>query len=377
MKNLAYKLYALSFNLCAHLPLQKKKVALLSPHMASFTDSLGDMEKEMQTRGYRIVRISGADIKPKKRSVSALCRMVRFFTKGAYDLATAGIVYLNDNFMPMADLHFHKKATVVQLWHAEGAFKRFGLDIGGLSEDVVERVKKGNARLDAVVCSSKGVVPVYASAFGVPEEKVFPLGSPRADRYIQSANSAHATQMRRALFGDTDKKIILYAPTFRDDPAENARLLDTFDFAAFEKRFGERYRLILRLHPQFGRNTRVPQGVEDYTGYPSANDLIAACDMVITDYSSICLDFALVDKPCVFYAFDLSRYCGERDFYFEYKNYVPGAVAETFEALMDALETAEADRDALHRFAVFNFDTPDGRSAERIADLAIRTANSK
>lgn len=377
MKNLAYKLYALSFNLCAHLPLQKKKVALLSPHMASFTDSLGDMEKEMQTRGYRIVRISGADIKPKKRSVSALCRMVRFFTKGAYDLATAGIVYLNDNFMPMADLRFRKKATVVQLWHAEGAFKRFGLDIGGLSEDVVERVKKGNARLDAVVCSSKGVVPVYASAFGVPEEKVFPLGSPRADRYIQSANSAHATQMRRALFGDSDKKIILYAPTFRDDPAENARLLDTFDFAAFEKRFGERYRLILRLHPQFGRNTRVPQGVEDYTGYPNANDLIAACDMVITDYSSICLDFALVDKPCVFYAFDLSRYCGERDFYFEYKKYVPGAVAETFEALMDALETAEADRDALHRFAVFNFDTPDGKSAERIADLAIRTANSK
>lgn len=377
MKNLAYKLYALSFNLCAHLPLQKKKVALLSPHMASFTDSLGDMEKEMQTRGYRTVRISGADIKPKKRSVSALCRMVRFFTKGAYDLATSGIVYLNDNFMPMADLRFHKKAVVVQLWHAEGAFKRFGLDIGGLAEDVVERVKKANARLDAVVCSSKGVVPVYASAFGVPEEKVYPLGSPRADRYIQSANSAHAVEMRRTLFGDTDKKIILYAPTFRDDPAENERLLDTFDFAAFEKRFGAQYRLILRLHPQFGRNTRVPQGVEDYTSYPSANDLIAACDMVITDYSSICLDFALVDKPCLFYAFDLSRYCGERDFYFEYKKYVPGAVAETFEALMAALETAEADRDALHRFAVFNFDTPDGKSAERIADLAIWTANSK
>ncbi len=373
MKHLAYKLFACAFNVCALLP-TRARVALLSPHMASFTDSLGEMEREMRARGFSVVRVSGADIRPKQKNAAAVLRMLRFFTKGAYDLASASMVFLNDNFMPLADLHVKKNAVWTQLWHAEGAFKRFGLDIADLQPDVRQRVEHGNEKLRYVICSSESVAPVYASAFGVPQEKVLPLGSPRADRYIEKSRRTDMRAVRANLFGGTDKKIALYAPTFRDDPAENRALLEHFDFGKFDRELGDTHKLVLRLHPQF-HDVPVPDGVTDMTDYPDAGDLIAACDLLITDYSSLCLDFALVGKPSVFYAFDLERYAAGRSFYFDYKTSVPGAVAQTFDELIAAVKNAEADGDAMRRFSVFHFGTPDGKAASRIADAVIRAAN--
>ena len=373
MKHLAYKLFACAFNVCACLP-QRRRVALLSPHMASFTDSLGEMEAEMRARGFSVVRVSGADIRPKQKNAAAVARMLRFFTKGAYDLATASMVFLNDNFMPLADLHVRKDAVWTQLWHAEGAFKRFGLDIADLPQDVRERVIRGNAKLRFVACSSEAVVPIYASAFGVPPEKVLPLGSPRADRYIEKNSRTDSRALREKLFGKTDQKIVLYAPTFRDDPAENRALLRHFDFDRFRNELGDTHKLVLRLHPQF-HDVPVPDGVTDMTAYPDAGDLIAASDLLITDYSSLCLDFALVGKPSVFYAFDLASYAAGRSFYRDYTENVPGAVAQTFDELIAAVRTADADADAMRRFCAFHFGSPDGKAASRIADAVIRAAN--
>ena len=369
MNNFAYRLFALSFRFFALFPL-RERAALLSPHMADFTDSLGEMEKELQKRGMKTVRVSGRDIKPDRLTVGAPCRMLRFFTLGACRLAMSSVVFLNDNFMPLADLALRKNAKWVQLWHAEGAFKRFGLDIASLPDDVRARVKHGNAKLHAVICSSSSVVPVYASAFGVPQEKVLPLGSPRADAYIRAAKDADSAAFRQKYFGGAKKKVVLYAPTFRDDPAENKQLLTHFDFDAFQRELGGDYLLVLRLHPQF-HDVPVPDGVCNMTGFPDAGGLFAACDLLVTDYSSVCMDFALLGKPCVFYAFDLDKYADDRSFYKDYKTYVPGAVAETFPQLIAAIRAADTHRDVSDRFIRFNFDAQDGRSAERIAEAVL------
>ena len=90
--------------------------------------------------------------------------------------------------MPMASLNFSKDAVITQLWHAEGAFKKFGLS-APLDSDVREREKKGASKLTYVICSSENVKLVYAEAFGVDESKILPLGTPRIDSLLAEKDS--------------------------------------------------------------------------------------------------------------------------------------------------------------------------------------------
>ena len=97
------------------------------------------------------------------------------------------------------------------------------------------------------------------------------------------------------------------------------------------------------------------------------------CDILITDYSSICMDFAIQNKPVYFYAFDLERYEKERAFYFDYESYVPGPVAKDFQTLLNLLNSNVSETYRLRRndFNYANFGTPDGKAAERIVDKII------
>ncbi len=375
MKNTAYKIYAMMFNLYSALPLKADRVVLLSPHMAKFTDSLGEVENEFKARGgYKTVRISGTDIKPVKahsitEEIKNIARMVSFFTKKARLLATSKYIFLNDNFMPMSDLKFKKDAVITQLWHAEGVFKKFGLDLQ-LPDDVRNRVAKGNRRVDYLICSSVETAKIYSKALGVPLERTLPLGSPRADKYMRNASLLTTKADFAKKHGiEASKGIILYAPTFRDKDEDNRRILEYFDFDRFNERFGEKYTLILRLHPQIHNGIKVPGSVIDMTDIDDAGELIKASDILITDYSSICMDFALLGKPSIFYAYDLDSYNSDRQFYIDYKSYVPGTVAMTFDELLDAVENPLSDKDKTEEFMRFNFSVTDGKAAERIVDL--------
>ena len=287
-----------------------------------------------------------------------------FFTKKAYLLATAKYVFMNDNFMPMSNLHFNKKASVVQLWHAEGAFKKFGLDIEQPA-DIRAREKAANEKLSFVACSSTGVADIYASAFGVDKSKVLPIGSPRADVLLRADNAAEL----RCKFEEKypkckGKKIVLYAPTFRDDPSLDAKFLSYFNYAEFEKALGDTHCLLVRLHPQVHGTARI-DGAVDVTDYRNVNDLTLISDVLITDYSSICMDFVLLDKPCVFFAPDLDDYTSRRPFYFDYRSYVPGEIAQNTAELVAALKAAGTCEKA-EEFKKVNLDMVDGESTNRL-----------
>ena len=120
----------------------------------------------------------------------------------------------------------------------------------------------------------------------------------------------------------------------------------------------------------------MPSGAIDVTsGYP-INDLTLICDILITDYSSVCMDFALLSKPCVFFAFDLEEYEKERSFYFDYESYVPGTVAYDFTQVIEAIKNLRNDEEKLRRFRDFNFDYIDRENTRRIFETVI-SANSK
>ena len=374
MKKLFYSLYALFFNLSRVFPIKQNRIAFIATHNGGTEDSLSKMRSYIEKKGgYETVFISTNDLKLDFSGfvplVKSCLKAAGFFTFKATALARSKYVFLNDNFMPMASLKFSKKAVITQLWHAEGAFKKFGLS-APLTDDVREREKKGASKLTYVVCTSESVAPVYAEAFGVESEKVLPLGSPRIDSLLSEKDTAEI----RAEFDKNHpeckgKKLVLYAPTFRDSPEKDSALLDRIDVEAFNREFPDS-RLLTKLHPQI--NSAKPlEGATDVTKGHDIGDLTLICDAVITDYSSVCMDFALLSKPCIFFAFDLDEYEVERSFYFDYKSYVPGPVAKSFDEVITALKNTDGYTDKLNGFVKFNFDYTDCNNTERIFNRII------
>lgn len=372
LKKIFYSLYALFFNICRIFPVKQNRVAFVAPHNGGENDSLGILRSYVESKGgYNIVTISTRALKLDTSSIGALIssclKAAGFFTLKAKALATSKYVFLNDNFMPMASLKFSSEAVITQLWHAEGAFKKFGLS-APLTAEVAEREKKCSENLTYVVCSSQSIIPIYAEAFGVDKSRILPLGAPRIDSLLCPKDIVQI----RADFDKKHpeckgKKLILYAPTFRDAPEANQKLLDNIDVEAFNRELGEEYRLLIKLHPQINSGVRV-EGTTDVTNSCDISDLTLICDMLITDYSSACMDFALLSKPCIFFAFDLEEYEKERSFYFDYENYVPGAVAKNFGEVINAIKNPRNDEEKLRRFRDFNFDYKDCNNTKRIFD---------
>lgn len=381
MKQLFFTLYAAVFHLCRIFPVQKKRVALISMHNAGFHDSLGEMERAFreQNEGFFFVKITRKDLSLQTDAgvsalVRSILRAIGFFTVKAYGLARSKYIFLNDNFMPLASLRLSKKAVVTQLWHAEGAFKRFGQDIDQPPE-IRAREAAGNAKLSFVVCSSESVAPHYASAFHVNREQVLPLGSPRTDFFFRP----HDLVALRARFDESypqcrGKKLVLYAPTFRDDPDQDRDLLSRLDTGLFTRHLGEEYALLVRLHPQVHADTRTLTGAVDLTSYPDVSELVLLCDVLVTDYSSIVMDFALLRKRCIFYAFDLEEYERDRPFYFDYETFVPGKIVRTMPELVDEIEYGILDLARLEQFRAFHFGRPDGNAARRVAEYVERVS---
>ena len=376
MKNLFYSLYALFFNISRIFPIRKNRVALVAPHNGGENDSLGVLRAFLEEKdGYEIVFISTQDLKLDLSSFSALIKSclkaAGFFTLKAKALATSKFVFLNDNFMPMASLKFSKDAIVTQLWHAEGAFKRFGLS-APLTDEIREREKRCSQRLDYVVCTSKNVVPVYAEAFGVDESKILPIGSPRTDRLFNNDIEKLRADFDKKYPECKGKKLVLYAPTFRDSAEKDASLLSTVDAKKFSMEFPDSS-LLIKLHPQI-HSSKPIDGATDVTK-EDIGMLTLICESVITDYSSVCMDFALLSKPCFFYAFDLEEYEDERSFYFDYESYVPGPVAKDFDAVIENIKNPRNSEEKLHSFRDFNFDYIDYNNTQRVFDYII-SANS-
>lgn len=370
MKKIFYSLYAVLFNICRIFPIKKNRVAFVAPHNGGEKDSLGVMRSYIRKiGGYDIVNISTRDLQLDFSGIKSLVisclKAAGFFTLKAKALATSKYVFLNDNFMPMADLNFSKEAVITQLWHAEGAFKKFGLS-APLTDEVAMREKKCSEKLTYVICSSKNVVPVYSEAFGIDESKILPLGAPRIDILLSERNTA---EIRKA-FDDAhpdckDKKLILYAPTFRENGDADKKLLDNINMAEFNKLLGDEYSLLIKLHPQINSSKPI-DGAVDVTKGHDIGELTLISDMLITDYSSACMDFALLSKPCIFFAFDLEEYEKERSFYFNYESYVPGEVAKTFDEVISAIKNPRSSEEKLRAFREFNFDYTDCNNAERI-----------
>ena len=301
-------------------------------------------------------------------SIRNLPGLVRLFTYKAYMMATSSHIFVNDNFMPMAYMHMAPETTVVQLWHGMGSFKKFG----GSSETdpgLLKELEAVNKNVTHILASSVNIKGNYAEAFCVPESKILTIGCPQADVYFKENDvEGKRQELERKYPNLKGKKLVLYAPTFRDDENRDRELLQHFDFEQFEKTLGDEYCLGVRLHPQI-QSCAVPDSVINLTSYGNVRELLQMTDLLIADYSSIAVEYSLLGRPIILYAFDKEWYLEhDRGFYFDYEETAPGPIVETMEELLDCIQEKKWDIAKVKAFAKLHNDYFDADSSKRIVD---------
>jgi len=305
--------------------------------------------------------------------LGVLRAVVRIFIR-SYRIASSRLVIVDDYFFPIYPVKKRKGVTIVQVWHACGAFKRFGratLEAEWGADEIFLKWVPIHANYDLTLVSSASIAPIYAAAFGQPVETISAaFGIPRTDALAPSPRRDAAERAVRSRLGLTDRRTtVLYAPTFRGADLKGAQAPELLDVAALHRALGSDYRLIVRLHPFVKSAMRIPAEVGDFvvdaSGEPDANEVLLAADLLVTDYSSIIFEYALLGRPMAFLAPDLTAYERERGFFFDYRTGVPGPVVENTEALAHWILAKQFDLRRVADFAAASFDVMDGRATER------------
>ncbi len=378
MKNIKYKSFSSFFNLFKRLfKTKNNNVTFITVHKGNLKDNLGFVYAELSKRNsnfnYTFIskeEYSFSEISSLASFLHKIIEIFRLFLFKSYKMATSRYILLNDNFLPMAYMNFNSKDVVIQLWHGAGAFKKFGLSSTS-NQDLIELQQLISKKLDHIIVSSKNVAPFYEEAFGVDSEKILALGIPSTDYYFKK----HDLNELRVKFEDKypkakNKKIVLYAPTFRENEKMDENLIENFDIELFNNELGSEYILCIRLHPQINNASLNEENVINLTDYPDEKELLLLADILITDYSSIMVEYTLLNKPLIFYPYDYEYYLdSERGFYFNYKNIVPGPVARTNKELINIIKEDNYDFKKINDFKTYQFDHADGNSSKRVVDL--------
>ncbi len=304
--------------------------------------------------------------------------MHRMSFKNLYTFAklysTSRVVIIDDFYELTSMVDKKNDVKLVQVWHACGAFKTFGFSRLG-KPGGPKQTSMNHRMYDRAIVSSKEIRRFYAEGFGIPIGNVVATGVPRTDMFF---DEQVANEMKANFYRDypewQDKKIIMFAPTFRG----NGRLtghypMEKFDLKEVADALGEEYGIIVKMHPFVNNPVEIPKGYEnriiDLSENSEINDLLFVTDILITDYSSVVFEASLLDIPMLFYAFDLSEYIATRDFYYEYEPFLPGKLTQTQNELVDAIKNEDFEMEKIEPFKHKFFDNLDGKSAERVASM--------
>ncbi|MGE6401759.1 CDP-glycerol glycerophosphotransferase family protein [Bacillus cereus] len=370
-------IFKILFNICNIFPLQRKVTFIIS-----YGENLFHVQEEMKkqrvqdevvvlyksTCKYDLEKYSG-----KKYRFESLS--IRDTILATYHLATSKHVLLDNYFGCLSAVHFKKEVQCTQLWHAAGAIKKFGVEMSS----VKVRTKRAQARFlrvyskfNKIVVGSDLLADIYKQAFQLSEENIVRTGIPRTDLFFQLDRQQEVIvnlKGQNEMIGK--KKVILYAPTFRERELMNVHL--ELDIDKLYKNLRDEYILILRLHPAVRRRVKISEKYQgfayDYSSHPNINELLLITDILITDYSSIPFEFSLLRRPMIFYPYDLEMYVKERDFWFEYESLVPGYIAKNESDIIRYIRRGNFDLERVDIFARHWNQYSNGDASKQLVNL--------
>lgn len=325
-------------------PIRKNKIVCCNMKGKRYGDNPKYIVDEIirQKLDYEIVWL----IKPEyRKEVPEGIRAVNYdIFHMAYELATARF-WIDSNTKPLGCLK-KKNQYYIQTWHGSYGLKKIYGDIPDKINLFDKKIVSYNSKIqDLIVSNSEMTTDIYKRAFWY-KGKMLECGSPRNDIFFQDP-SPYVDKVKR-FFNTQGKNMVLYAPTFRNDFGTDKYHLD-FELLrkCLTKRFGGEWAVLIRLHPN---NIADAENLIEYTEdvlnatqYSVMQELLAACDVLISDYSSCMFDFVTKKAPCFIYATDVEKYKDERDFYFDVHE-LPFPLAENNEEMERNILNFDSDK---------------------------------
>ena len=355
----------------------ENKVVFLENRLPELSNSfryIYDMLKEQYTFDLHVDCLLWNSV-PRKEYVRRCREMLR-------DIATAKYVFVSDASEIIGCIDKRPETIITQLWHACGAFKRFGMST---ADHIFGLDAKGQRRhptyrnLNYVTLSSPEVVWAYAEAMDLKDhEEVFQAtGTSRTDVFFDEEFRKQAYEHLYERFpAARGKKVILYAPTFRGRAA-TPKTSDKLDFQKFYEALGDEYVLVTKHHPWVRDLPPIPEGLAGTFAYEATRDmtiedLLIVSDICISDYSSLIFEYSLFERPMLFFAYDLESYYDWRGFYYPYEEMTPGPICRSNEEMISWISDLEHnfDRQQVIDFRNKFMSACDGHATERILKLA-------
>lgn len=273
-------------------------------------------------------------------------------------MATSKVVVL-DGYCILASMLRHKKELkIIQLWHALGAFKKFGRSVldkeGGKSSATAEAFKMHN-NYSLIAASGESCVKHFAEAFGQDESKFVPIGIPRMDYLTDAEEDERLKELIYSKYPELNngKKNILYVPTFRDTDEDRAALVNATEELVKLVNYDE-FNLIVKHHVVDTNREEIyvssrmnkTEG-EQFTGM----DFMAVADYAVTDYSSVIYEALLKDLPVYLYCFDSDKYIDERGFYIDFWKDLPVLYSKNARGICSFIASdSKADAEKVNAF---------------------------
>ncbi|MCW6095804.1 CDP-glycerol glycerophosphotransferase family protein [Clostridium botulinum] len=370
MRNIIFLLGKILFKLFSLLPLKENTIILECDYGKGFYGNLLYIYNEMinQELSFNIIIPinRGKKINLKKSKNTRVIKTKSL--KHIYYLATSRYWITNNHYYYF--LKPRKETIFINTWHALGAFKKFGID-SAKNENDIKRFYNEGKNIDYLLVSSSKLRGIYSKALNVEEKKIISLGVPRTDPLF---NNKYKEKVKKRFLHKVEmmkeKKVILYAPTFRDNEKKSFKL--KLDLMKMKENLGSNYIVFLKLHPIIRNEVNIPKEVNNFVfdvKDENINNLMIVSDILITDYSSIVFEYSLLKKPIIFYAYDYYEYSKKmRGFYFEYLNFIPGPMVKTTEEVISIIKKNKFDINKIEQFSKKFCEFQDCNSAKRFID---------
>lgn len=273
-----------------------------------------------------------------------------------------------------------KQTIYIQTWHGT-PLKRLAADMdevympGTNTAQYKENFLKEANKWDYLISPNAYSTEIFKRAFQF-DKQVIESGYPRNDFLFYSNNEKEIKQLKRRINLPENKKVILYAPTWRDNQfyGRGKYKFDVqMDFKRLQEELGDRYIILLRLHYLIAEEldlTDYEDFVFDFSGYEDIRELYLMADLLITDYSSVFFDYANLKRPMIFYVYDIESYRDHlRGFYFNLEENAPGPLVKTTEGIIKEIVNIEENGFVYDELFYNQFCyLEDGNATERVID---------